>query len=107
MRRKNLARRWTASIIQKALNIAWDMWEQRNDINQNTMHPRRVSDVEEIKAQLRDLYHCGHNSLLPIDRHLFSKSQTTLLLGEPHLMQQWINLFLTATRRAAKATEDL
>jgi hypothetical protein len=103
MRRKNSGRRWTASVIQKALDIAWGMWEQRNDINQNTMHPRRVADVKEIKAQLRDSYHCGHNSLLPIDRHLFSKSQTTLLLGEPHLMQQWINSFLTA----AKVTEDL
>ena len=107
MRRKTLGRPWTASVIQKALDIASDMWEQRNGINQNTMHPRRVADVEEIKAQLRDSYHCGRNSLLPIDQHLFSKSQATLLLGEPHLMQQWINLFLTATRRAAKATEDL
>ncbi len=73
MRRKNAGRCWTASVIQKALDIAWGMWEQHNDINQNTMHPRRVADVKEIKAQLRDSYHCGHNSLLPIDRHLFSK----------------------------------
>jgi hypothetical protein len=67
MKRKNSGRRWTALVIQKALDIAWDMWEQRNDINQNTMHPRWVTDVEEIKAQLQASYQCGRNSLLPID----------------------------------------
>jgi hypothetical protein len=28
-------------------------------------------------------------------------------MGDPHLMLQWINLFLSSTRRAAVATEDL
>jgi hypothetical protein len=107
MRRKNSGRRWTASVIQKALDIAWDMWEQRNDINQNTMHPRRAANMEEIKAQLRESYHCGRNSLLPIDPYLFSKAEASLLMGEPNLMLQWIYSFLTATRRAAVAEEDL
>jgi hypothetical protein len=106
-KRKNSGRRWTASVIQKALDIAWNTWEQRNNINQNTMHPRRVAGVEEIKAQLRVSFLCGRNSLLPIDRHLFSKSEATLLMGDPRLMLQWINLFLTSTGRAAVATEDL
>jgi hypothetical protein len=107
MRRKNSGPRWTASVIQKALDIAWDMWEQRNNIYNNTMHPRRAGTTEEIRAQLPELYHCGSHSLLPIDRHLFSKPEATLLRGEPNLMLQWINLFLTATRRAAVTAEDL
>jgi hypothetical protein len=107
MRRKNSGRRWTLLVIQKALDIAWDMWEQRNDINQNTMHPRRAANMEEIKAQLQESYGCGRNSLLPIDQHLFSKPEATLLMGEPNLLLQWIYLFLTATRRAAVAEEEL
>jgi hypothetical protein len=83
------------------------MWEQRNDVNQNTMHPRRAVAVEEIKAQIRILYQRGSDSLLPIDRHLFSKSVATLQLGEPNLMLQWINSALTASRRAAVAADDL
>jgi hypothetical protein len=83
------------------------MWEQRNDINQNTMPPRREADMEEIKAQLRASYLCGRNSLLSINRHLFSKSEATLLMGEPHLILQLFKTFLTATRGAAVATEDL
>jgi hypothetical protein len=72
------------------------------------MHPRRVTNMEEIKAQLWVSYRCRRkNSLLPIDRHLFSKSEATLLMGKPHLMLQWTNLFLAATRPAAVAKEDL
>jgi hypothetical protein len=107
MRRKNSGRRWTASVIQKALDIARDMWEQRNDISNNTMHPRQVATMEEIREQLRELYRCGSHSLLPIDLHLFSKPEATLLTGEPNLMLQWINSFLTATQRAAVSAEDL
>ena len=107
LKRKNSGRRWTSSVIQKALEIAWDMWEQCNDINQNTMHPRRAEEVDDIKAQLRVLYRRGYDSLLPIDRHLFSKSEATLQKGEPKLMLQWINSVLTATRRAAVAANDL
>jgi hypothetical protein len=70
MKRKNSGCRWSALVIQKALDIAWDMWEQRKDINQNTMHPRQVANVEEIKAHLWASYLCGSNSLLPIDQHL-------------------------------------
>jgi hypothetical protein len=107
LKRKNSGRRWTSSIIQKALDIAWDMWEQRNNINNNSMHPRRAADMEKIKAKLRDLYAKGYLHLLQIDHHLFSKSVETLQLGEPHLMLQWIHSHTTATRRAGAATEDL
>jgi hypothetical protein len=107
LKRKNSGRRWTSSVIQKALDIAWDMWEQRNDINNNSMHPRRAADMEKIKAKLRDLYAKGYLHLLQIDHHLFSKSVETLQLGEPNLMQQWIHSHTTATRRAEAATEDL
>jgi hypothetical protein len=106
LHRKNSGRRWTSSVIQKALDIAWDMWEQRNDINRNTMHPRWAAAIDKIKAQLRGLYRQERN-FLPIDRHLFLKSESTLLLGEPHLMLQWITSVITASWRAAAATNDL
>jgi hypothetical protein len=107
LHRKNSGRRWVSSVIQKARDIAWDIWEQRNDINQNTMHPWRAAEVVGIKAQLRVLYRGGSDSLLPIDHHLFSKLEATLQLGEPNLMLQWITSVLTAYRRAAVATKNI
>jgi hypothetical protein len=32
LRKTNTGLRWTASVIQKALDIAWDRWEQRNEV---------------------------------------------------------------------------
>ncbi len=107
LHKKNTDQRWTTLLSQKVLEVAWDMWEQRYGINNNTMHSRRAANMEEIRAQLRELYGCGSHSLLPIDRHLFSKPEATLLTGEPNLMRQWIILSLTATRRAAVTAEDL
>ncbi len=40
-------------------------------INNNTMHPRQAANAELIKAQLRDLYRRGPDSLLFINRQLF------------------------------------
>jgi hypothetical protein len=32
LQKKNTGCRWAISVIQKALDVSWDMWEQRNDI---------------------------------------------------------------------------
>jgi hypothetical protein len=108
LKRKNSGRRWTSAVIQKALDIAWDMWEQRNDVLHNSMHPQRAVAVAEIQAQLRVLYRQGREALLPMDRHLFSKSFDKLTQDQDeNLMQQWITSVLQATRRAASARADL
>jgi hypothetical protein len=103
---RKTGRRWTISVIQKALDVAWDMWEQRNDILHNTLHPRRAAEVLAIKNKLRSLYRKGTTGFLPNDRLLFSKSEAKLLKGEPTEMIQWITSVLHASRRAAQATTD-
>jgi hypothetical protein len=60
LQKKNTGRRWTISLIQKALEIAWDVWEQRNHIKHNALHPRAAAAVVDIKVQLQLLYRKGH-----------------------------------------------
>jgi hypothetical protein len=107
LQKKNTGRRWTISLIQKALDVAWDMWEQRNDIKHNTLHPRRAAEVLDIKVQLQLLYRTGRKGFLTQDCLLFSKSEATLLKGDPSEMLQWITSVLNATRRAAEAQNDM
>jgi hypothetical protein len=108
LKRKHSGRRWTAAVIQKALDIAWDMWEQRNDVKQNSLHPRRVIALAKIQAQLRVLYCRGREGLFPMDQNLFAKSLDKLTQDQDEtLMQQWIISVLQATRRAASARDDL
>ncbi len=106
LQKKNTGRRWTISLIQKALEIAWDMWEQRNHIKHNALHPRAAAAVVDVKVQLQLLYRKGHAGFLSQDRLLFSKSETKLLKGEAKEMLQWITSVLNATRRAAQAKND-
>ena len=105
--KKNTGQRWTASLIQKGLEVAWDMWEQRNHIKNNTLHPRAAAALLDTKVQLQLLYQKGHVGFLLQDKLLFSKSEHTLLQGEPTEMLQWITSVLNATRRAAQAKHDL
>jgi hypothetical protein len=79
LQKKSTGRRWAISVIQKALDVAWDMWEQRNDIKHNTLHPRRAAEVARIAAQLQLFYRKGSAGLLSHDRLLFSKSEAKLL----------------------------
>jgi hypothetical protein len=83
LHKKNTGRRWIVSLIQKALDVAWDMWEQRNDIKHNTLHLCQAAEVIDIKVNLLLLYRQGHAGFLYQYCLLFSKSEDTLLLGEP------------------------
>jgi hypothetical protein len=105
--KKNTGRRWTASLIQKALDVVWDMWEQSNDIKHNTLHPRREAAVLTIKVQLQMLYRHGKDAFLPQDCLLFAKSKETLLKGTPEEMLQWISSVTNATHRAVDAKASL
>ena len=107
LHKKNTGRHWASSLIQKALNVSWDMWEQRNEICHNTLHPRRAVEVQLIKSQLSLLFRQGSTAYLPQDRLLFSKPETTLLQGSPCEMLQWIYSVRLASNRAAAAQDDL
>ena len=107
LQKKNTGRRWAISLVQKALEVSWDMWEQRNDIKHNTLHPRRAAEVTRIKVQLQLLFRKGCKQFLTQDRLLFSKSEATLLKGSPIEMLQWSTSVLNAARRAAAAANDV
>ena len=79
LQKKNTGRRWAISLIQKALDVAWDMWAQRNEIMQNTLHPRAAAEVARIKVQLQMLYRKGKASLFAQGWLFFYKSEAKLL----------------------------
>jgi hypothetical protein len=64
LQKKNTGRRWAISLIQKALEVSRDMWEQHNDIKHNTLHPRRAAEVIRVKVQLQLLCRKGCTKFL-------------------------------------------
>jgi hypothetical protein len=107
LQKKNTGRRWAISLIQKALDVAWDMWTQRNDINNNSFHPRCAAEVLRIKVHFQLLFRQGSKGFLAQDRLLFFKTEQRLLQGTPIEMLQWISSVLNATRRKAQARDDM
>jgi hypothetical protein len=107
LQKKNAGQRWAISLIQKALEVSWDVWEQRNDIKHDALHPRQAAEVTRVKVQLQLLCRKGCKRFLTQDHLLFSKSEATLLKGSPIKALQWSASALNAARRAAAAVNDV
>jgi hypothetical protein len=41
---------WVTSLVQKALDVAWDKWQQRNDSHNHTLHPWRTAEAIESRC---------------------------------------------------------
>jgi hypothetical protein len=104
--KRTTGRRWTIAIISKLWDIAWDMWQHRNHIKHNTLHPRKQLEMEFLGQQVRELYAQGAKELLPRDRQLFQKSVDTLQKGTGNEQEQWITSVLLAHQRAAADTAN-
>jgi hypothetical protein len=38
------------SLTQKALDVAWDRWQQRNEMHNHTLHPWRTAEAIESRG---------------------------------------------------------
>jgi hypothetical protein len=106
LQKKGTGRRWTISLIQKAIDVSWDMWEQQNEMKHHTLHPRASAALADVKGQLQLLCRKGSGRFLSQDKLLFNKSEAKLSKGEASEMLQWITSVLNASRRAAQAKTD-
>ena len=96
LKKRNSGRRWTIAVLDKTWDISWDMWEQRNGIAHNTLHPRRLAKLLELQNEVRTLFGEGNEDLLPRDRRLFDKGIDTLLQGSEIELKQWSTSVLLA-----------
>lgn len=104
--KRTTGRRWTIAIISKLWDIAWDMWQHRNHIIHNTLHPKKQLEMELLGQQVNELYEQGSTELLNRDRTLFQKSLTTLLKGNGNEQEQWVTSVRLAHQRAAAAKHN-
>ena len=106
--KRTTGKRWTIAIITKLWDIAWDMWQHRNHVTHNTLHPQKQLEMELLGLEVNEWYEQGPDELLQRDRNLFQKSVETLLKGSGNEQEQWITSVRLAHQRAAaaKATRD-
>ena len=101
--KRTTGRRWTIAIISKLWDITWDMWQHRNHIKHNTLHPQKQLVMNSIALRIDDLYEQGPARLLPRDKSLFQKPPETLKQGTFIEQEQWITSVLLANQRAETA----
>jgi hypothetical protein len=95
-------KRWTIPIISKLWDITWGMWEHRNHIMHNTLHPKKQQELEQLGQRVEAVYnHQGMDTLLSRDRPLFQKPIATVRKGTVKEQEQWLMSVMLAQQRAA------
>jgi hypothetical protein len=89
------------AIISKLWDIAWDMWQHRNHIAHNTLHPKKIVELARIGQQVEELYAQGAKDLLQRNQSLFQKSLATIKKGNCNEQEQWVTSVLLAKQRSA------
>ena len=99
---KRTGLRWTASLILKLQNVAWDMWEHRNGIlHEFPDRHHRKQALDEANASIAKEWIRGAQGLLKQDRFLFRNKQEVDRRTLDKKME-WLAA-VTAAREAANA----
>jgi hypothetical protein len=84
-------KRWTVAVITKLWDVAWDMWELRNEVYHNTTNRALQEDTHSLDLQVRELLQqISLIGLLPKDRHLATISLTRILCFPRSQKIEWI-----------------
>jgi hypothetical protein len=102
-RSRKSGRRWTIAIIQKLWDIAWDLWENRNDMiyakeNAEILH----GIMAEVDDAIRIKFQWGPHGLLQRDHGLFTGSVENILTTSIVYQQRWLQRVETARERATR-----
>ena len=95
---KMTIKRWITSIIRKLWDIAWDMWDHRN---QWLHHKETGQLVVQLHAEISDQYRMGFATLLRKEKALFKSSLVSLLRTSTANKQLWLQRI-----RSARAQQE-
>jgi hypothetical protein len=101
-------KRWTIALITKLWDVAWDLWEHRNEVyHQNSNHALQ-EDTTVLDLQVKDLYdNLALTGLLQKDQHLQCISLQRLLTFSRSRKVEWIEQFNLAMAQAKKRNFNL
>ena len=99
-------RRWTISLIQKLWDIAWDLWENRNDMLYAKENAEALHGMDAVDDDIRRHFQRGPVGLLPNDRALLSGSVNDVLSAPIFYRQRWLLRMDNARSRANRRQAD-
>jgi hypothetical protein len=95
------AKRWTIAVIMWMWEIAWDIWEYRNEVLHNKNNHSTTEDTEAIDLRVKTLWDTIYiTGLLPKDLHLADITLTRLLQFPRHQKTEWLHQVSLALEQA-------
>jgi hypothetical protein len=96
-------KRWITALIRKLWDIAWDMWDHRNQL----LHHRDTGQlVVTLNLNIEAQYQLDNSQLTRKDRRLFKVSLPTLLHKSVEYKQVWLQQVLQARDLAVRRARD-
>jgi len=93
------SQRWTSEIIKKLWNVAWDMWEQRNEALHNSTINRELILEKDVNKQIRTVYATRPGRLARADLGLMKNTVDHQLQLPLNTKQQWLESIAAAMHR--------
>lgn len=72
----NPTRNWPYVVINNIIIYTHSIWNERNQINNDTIHRNPATHPNKVNAIIKDLHKQDTKTLLPHDAHLFQKTET-------------------------------
>ena len=83
---------WTAELVKKLWDIAWDLWEHRNGVLHESENVVSNAALRHLDMKVMDTFNRIRSLLLPAhDRHLISLSLSRLLKKDRIYKEVWLN----------------
>ena len=89
---KTTGRRWITALIKKLWDVAWDMWQHRNDALHKEQNNLKLLGHDTTKIEISDEYKKGADALMESDeKALFSQSLQDILQMPFQRQQAWVD----------------
>jgi len=99
IRSRKSSKRWTSELMKKLWNVAWDMWEQRNDALHNSDTNREMILETHVNDQIRQIYAIGLGQLARTDFGLMTNSVDHQLQLPLQAKRLWVESIEAAIHR--------
>ena len=105
--RRNTGKRWATSLVVKLWEIAWDIWDHRNQIKLHVESAQDVARRDAIMRSVQSEHAFGRSGLPRRDWRLFKRPLHSLLCSSLHYLDAWLLRVETARARRNRRESDV
>jgi hypothetical protein len=106
MRQRNTGKRWATLLIVKLYEVAWDLWDHRNQVKTHLETAQDVARREALVLAISSEHAFGRSGLPQRDWCLFDRPLLSTLASLLHYLEAWFLRVQTARLRKDRCDTD-